>query len=142
MSRQPSSARELTRRLVAQVAAESDAPDVAADAVHVVCERVYQELSRWLGANGCQALFTRSLAQAQAEHPVLGQIRLGIRSEPVLEGVLESSQAHGDAAVAAGLEALLVALLELLGRLIGNDMAGRLVERSVPHHTRHDERPT
>ena len=141
MSRQASGAGELTRRLVARVAAESDAPDAAA-VVHVVCERVYQELARWIGANGCQALFTRALAQAQVAHPVLGQIRIGGRSGPALDGVTESIRSHGESAVATGLEALLVALLELLGRLIGDGMAGRLVEQSVPGRSRDDERPT
>ena len=39
--------------------------------------------------------------------------------------------AHGDAATAEALEAMLVHLVELLGRLIGDDMATKLIERSV-----------
>ncbi|MDQ3699209.1 MAG: hypothetical protein M3373_14485 [Gemmatimonadota bacterium] len=134
-------ARELTRRLVAREAAQGDAPDIAAGAVHAACERAYQALSRWLGANGALALFTRALAQAQAGHPLLRNIRLRTRSEFGLEGVTESIQVHGAAAVAAGLESLLVALLELLGRLVGDDMAARLVEQSVPSYAQDDESP-
>ena len=39
--------------------------------------------------------------------------------------------AHGDAATAEALESMLVHLVELLGRLIGDDMATKLIERSV-----------
>jgi hypothetical protein len=133
--------RELTRRLVAREATTGDAPDVAAAAVQAACERTYQTLSRWLGANGSYALFTRALAQAQAEHPLLRDVRFRTQSEPGLEGVTESIQVHGAAAVAAGLESVLVGLIELLGRLVGHDMAARLVEQSVPNPARDDEGP-
>jgi len=39
--------------------------------------------------------------------------------------------AHGDAATAQGLESMLAHLVELLGRLIGDDMAMKLIDRSV-----------
>ena len=39
--------------------------------------------------------------------------------------------AHGDPATAEALESLLVRLVELLGRLIGDDMAMKLIERSL-----------
>jgi hypothetical protein len=39
--------------------------------------------------------------------------------------------AHGDAATAEALESMLVRLVELLGRLIGDDMAMKLIERSL-----------
>lgn len=140
MSAETLRVRELTRRLVAREAAQGDAPDIAA-AAYAACERAYRALSRWLGANGSHALFTRALAQTQAEHLLLRDIRVRTRSESGLEGVTESIQVHGAAAVAAGLESLLVALLELLGRLLGEDMAARLVEQSVPNHTRDGESP-
>lgn len=132
---------ELTRRLVAREATQGDAPDVAAAAVHAACERAYQTLSRWLGATGSYELFTRALAHAQVEHPLLRDIRLRTHSESGLEGVAESIQVHGVAAVAAGLESLLVALIELLGRLVGDDMAARLIEQGIPNPARDDEGP-
>jgi hypothetical protein len=141
MSPQTPAVQELTRRLVAREATQRDAPDVAAAAVQAACERAYQTLSRWLGANGSYALFTRALAQAQGEHPLLRDIRLRVQSESGLEGVTESIQVHGVAAVAAGLESLLVALIELLGRLVGDDMAARLIEQSVPNPARDGESP-
>ena len=39
--------------------------------------------------------------------------------------------ANGDAATAEALESMLVHLIQLLGRLIGDDMATKLIERSV-----------
>ncbi len=96
--------------------------------VHTACQRVYRDLSRWVGSDGTRALFARALAEARAEHPPLAGISVGARSEPGLEGISESIQGHGDKATAAALEALLVTLLGLLGRLIGDDMVLTLVE--------------
>jgi hypothetical protein len=39
--------------------------------------------------------------------------------------------ANGDAATAEALESMLARLVELLGRLIGDDMAMKLIERSL-----------
>jgi hypothetical protein len=95
------------------------------------CDHLYRELSRWVGPDGCHALFTRALAQARAEHPALAQIHLKPRSEPYIDGVAESIMAHGDPATAEALESMLARLVELLGRLIGDDMAMKLIERSL-----------
>jgi hypothetical protein len=46
--------------------------------------------------------------------------------------------AHGDPATAEGLEAMLVHLIELLGRLIGDDMAMKLIERTLAASGRGD----
>ena len=61
----------------------------------------------------------------------MGQIQLRARSEPYIEGVAETIMAHGDAATADALELMLADLVELLGRLIGDDMAMKLIERSL-----------
>jgi hypothetical protein len=68
----------------------------------------------------------------------LGQIQLRARSEPYIDGVAETIMAHGDPATAEGLEAMLVHLIELLGRLIGDDMAMKLIERSLAASDRGD----
>ena len=46
--------------------------------------------------------------------------------------------ANGDDAAAEALESMLVRLLELLGRLIGDDMAMKLIERTLPASDRGD----
>jgi hypothetical protein len=68
----------------------------------------------------------------------LEQIQLRARSEPYIDGVAETIMAHGDPATAEGLEAMLVHLIELLGRLIGDDMAMKLIERSLAASDRDD----
>ena len=123
-------AREIARRLIGS---RPDPPgaDTAARAAASACEHLYRELSRWVGPDGCHALFTRALAQAQAEHPALEQIQLRARSEPYIDGVAATIMAHGDAATAEAFESVLVHLVELLGRLIGDDMAMKLIDRSL-----------
>jgi hypothetical protein len=68
----------------------------------------------------------------------LGQIQLRARSELYIDGVAETIMAHGDPATAEALESMLVRLVELLGRLIGDDMAVKLIERSLAVSERGD----
>jgi hypothetical protein len=139
MSSAALSVRELTRRLIAHVAAQSDAPDSPALAAQAAWERAYRELARTLGPTGSHALVTRALAQAQTEHPLLQEIRIDRQATPAVDGVTAVAQAHGAPAVAAGLEALLESVLGLLGKLIGVDVVARLVDQSVRIETQHDE---
>jgi hypothetical protein len=102
-----------------------------ARAAAAACDHLYRELSRWVGSDGCHALFTRALAEVRIQHPALESVQLHARSDPYTDGVAEAIIAHGDPATAAGLEALLVRLIEILGRLIGEDMSTILIERSL-----------
>jgi hypothetical protein len=134
-------ARQIVGRLVDSRRPDRTGADTAARAAASACEHLYRELSRWVGPDGCHALFTRALAQAKPEHPALGQIQLRARSEPYIDGVAATIMAHGDAATAEALESLLVHLVELLGRLIGDDMSMKLIERSVSESERRDGAP-
>lgn len=127
--------RELARRLVAPQTSTGGAADLPSATASRICNHLYRDLSRWIGADGCHALFARALARTQSGHPALRDIRLGGGSDSCLEGVAESVQVHGASAVGEGLEAMLVALIELLGRLIGDDMASKLIEQSVARDT-------
>ena len=131
VSRDQAVAQQIARRLINSHRSEPAEGHTAARAAAAACDQLYHELSRWVGADGCHALFTRALAQARTEHPALGQIQLHARSEPYIDGVAETIMAHGDPATAEGLEAMLAHLIELLGRLIGDDMAMKLIERSL-----------
>jgi len=62
---------------------------------------------------------------------VLEQIKLRPLSQPYLDGVPETIMASGDGETADALESMLVHLIELLVRLVGDDMATKLVERSI-----------
>jgi hypothetical protein len=123
--------REIARRLIDSRRQERTGADTAARAAASACDHLYRELSRWVGVDGCHALFTRALSQARIEHPALTPIQLRARSEPYIDDLAASIMAYGDAGTAEALESMLVRLLELLGRLIGYDMAMKLVGRSL-----------
>ena len=110
----------------------ADDPDGLEAAVAQACERVLEDLSRWVGIDGAAALLGRALTHAQADHPALRRVRFAYGSSGCLEGIADSVAAHGARAVADGVAAILIALIELLGRLIGDDMAMQLIEQSVP----------
>ena len=126
-----SAARKIARRLINSRQSERAEGRTPARVAAAASEQLYRELSRWVGADGCHALFTRALAQARLEHPALAQVQLHARSEPYIDGVAESIIAHGDPATAEALESMLVRLVELLGRLIGDDMASKVIEQSL-----------
>jgi hypothetical protein len=138
VSRDQSAEQQIARRLIEGHRSERAEGHTSARAAAAACDQLYRELSRWVGPDGCHALFTRALAQARIEYPALGQIQLRARSEPYIDGVAETIMAHGDTATAEGLEAMLVHLIELLGRLIGDDMAMKLIERSLAASDRGD----
>lgn len=133
-----SPAGQIARRLTRAHQSESKNGDTAARNAAAAGDSLYRELSRWVGPDGCHALFARALAETRTEHPALAQIQLRARSEPYIDGVAETIMAHGDPVTAAALESMLVRLVELLGRLIGDDMAMKLIERSLASSERHD----
>lgn len=126
-----SAARKIAHRLIENGRSAEHGSDSPARAAAAACDRLYRELSRWVGRDGCHALFTRALSQARADHPALGKIQLRARAQPYIDGVAETIIAQGDPATAEALETMLVSLVELLGRLIGDDMAMKLIERSL-----------
>jgi hypothetical protein len=131
LSRDQPPARQIAHRLINSPRSGRAGGEADARAAAAACDHLYRELSRWVGSDGCNALFTRALAQARTEYPALGKIQLRSRSEPYIDGVAETIMAYGDAATAEALEHMLARLVELLGRLIGDDMAMKLIERSL-----------
>lgn len=130
----PDPKREIARRLIDSRRQDPTGAETAARAAASACDQLYHELSRWVGVDGCHALFMRALAQARTEppeHPALAQIQLHPRSEPHIEGLAATIMAFGDAATAEAFESVLVRLVELLGRLIGDDMATKLIGRGL-----------
>jgi hypothetical protein len=129
-------ARQIARRLIERAAVAAGGSGTAARAAVAASDHLYPELSRWVGADGAHALFTRARAHAQTDHPLLGKIQLHARSEPYLEGVVEAIEAYGATATAEAIESMLVGLIELLGRLIGDDMAMKMIEGISPNPAR------
>ena len=123
-------AQEIVRRLISTLPPHTKRGDTAARAAASACDNLYRELSRWVGADGCHALFTRALAETCPEYPALEKIRLHPKSEAYIDGIADSIMAYGDPETATALESVLVRLVELLGRLIGDDMAGKLIDRT------------
>ncbi len=126
-----SPAQKIARRLINSRLSERPGGDTPARAAASACDHLYRELSRWVGPDGCHALFARALAETRPEYPALGQIQLHARSDPYVDGVAETIMARGDPATAEALEWMLVRLVELLSRLIGEDMAIKLIERCL-----------
>jgi hypothetical protein len=126
-------ARELAIRLLTREGSGPPRSDTV-DSPDRVCAGVSEELSRWIGRDGCRALFARALATAQADggHPVLDLVRVSTGSVSCLDGLAEGAARCGSDAATAGAAAVLSALIELLGRLIGDDMALSLLAHSAP----------
>ena len=131
---QPASAlaRELASRLLTRETSAPKGPDTSA-AADRVCRRVSDELARWIGSDGCRALFARALATAQAAggHPALEMVRISAGSTYCLDGLTDCAARFGVEAATDGAAAVLAALIELLGHLIGDDMALNLLEQSA-----------
>jgi hypothetical protein len=125
-----SAARDIVRRLIGSRPTRQKRGDTAARAAAAACDSLYRELSRWVGPDGCHALFARALAETRPQYPALEKIQLRPRSEPYIEGISDSIMMRGDPETAEALESMLMRLVELLGRLIGDDMAGKLIDRT------------
>lgn len=123
-------AQEIVRRLIASRPPKQKRGDTPARAAAEACDSLYRELSRWVGHDGCHALFARALAETRPQYPALEKIQLRPRSELYIEGLADSIMARGDPETAEALESMLVRLVELLGRLIGEDMASKLIDRT------------
>jgi hypothetical protein len=133
MTQETPTPRELARALVGRRMSQgTEREPSAGEASRDVCERLYDEFSRWVGIDGSYALFNRSMLSARVEHPALRRLILHARGDLLMEGVDEAVQRYGERALVDGLEAMLVRLIDLLGLLIGDDMATTLVLQATP----------
>jgi hypothetical protein len=131
MSSNVTPAGRLARRLIDGMRHDGAPSPDSAHSAAVAFDHLYKSLSRWVGPDGCHALFTRAHANARTKHPLLSGIQLRARSTPYLDGVAESANQHGAAETVEALESMLVVVIDLLGRLIGDDMAKKLIERDL-----------
>lgn len=127
----PVTARDLAKRLLDRETSSAGADTTRASVAAQAGEELYRALSRWIGSDGCHALFTRARAQEQAANHPLESLQLTPRHDPYIIGVEESIEEYGNDATASAIESMLVGMIELLGRLIGVDMATSLIERSL-----------
>jgi hypothetical protein len=131
MATAPVTARQLAKRLVDRETGMGNSKTTRASAVALAGEGLYRALSRWIGSDGCHALFTRARAQEQPANRALESLQLSPRHDPYITGVEESIEEYGNDATADAIESMIVGMIELLGRLIGVDMATSLIERSL-----------
>jgi len=126
---------ELARQILARDLSGVNAPTSAL--ITRGAERTFQRLAntlvRWIGPEGCHALFTRALSLAQTQNPALKVVPPPTRSAVFLEG-LASAKQHDATAVTEEIVLILTSLFELLARLIGHDLAIRLVAESIPSY--------
>jgi hypothetical protein len=92
------------------------------------CARVSENVRDAMGDDGWNALLVRAITQTESAHPALSTVRRVNEGSVHLDGVVESVEAHGAAAVTEAIEALLATLVDILSRLIGEDMAIRLID--------------
>lgn len=118
---------DLTRRLIEREPVPAGAADPALAAAHGACERVYMELTRWVGSGGCDALFQRALRDARSHHAGLAAVRINPDGESHIEGIAEAMRTGDAGPTAAALEEMLRTLIELLSRFIGEDMVVNLL---------------
>jgi hypothetical protein len=131
MTTPSATARELAAKLVDRENRSGDKAATSASAAAFAGDDLYRALSRWIGRDGCHALFARARAQEQPANQALDALKLNPRHEPYITGVDDSIGEYGDGATADAIESMIVGMIELLGRLIGVDMATSLIERSL-----------
>ena len=105
-------------------------PAAAAMAAERVFQRLSENLVRWVGAEGSQALFARARSLAQTRSDALRVIPPPARSALFLDALAADSEPHDTAPVIEGAMTILTALIELLSRLVGEDLALKLLADS------------
>ena len=140
MPQDVSDARQLARRLIGGEEVDSAGSTSTADAQRAA-ERVWDELSKWTGVDGCYALLTRAVALARAENPVLlRNAAVGSRSRSWLEGIGDNGSTTSGDARDKGVESILTALIELLVRLVGDQIAMNMLRPCLPDNSSGDAR--
>lgn len=121
-------------QLVLEILRREAAGSVEADALVQAAERVLRtmqvHLARWFGPDGVNAVLTRALARARAQHIVLSSVELTTDGQVSLH--LRGSSIEGARNLHEALVALISAAVALLERLIGEDLVIRLLQEMIP----------
>ena len=136
-------ARDLARQILARDLAERDATTAAAAAAAAehVFHRLADNLVRYVGAEGSQALFTRARTLAQTENRALRVVPPPARSALFLDALAADAEPHDSAIVIDGAVLILSKLIELLTRLVGDELAVRLLSETAPDRHTNGVRP-
>lgn len=120
----------VARRIVRLEAGEPLTLDRVAVAAEQIWVRLYRELGRWIGLDGCDALLVRALDETRRSRPWLEPVRTRPRMNPHLDGIDLGLAGQTPEAAVDGIAAVLAAFIELLGAAIGLELAKRLVQNA------------
>jgi hypothetical protein len=141
-SPEPSTARDMARSLLAGLVDANDSDKDAATAVQRVWARATERLRGAVGDDGYHALLGRALQRAQAQHPVLLEIRQIVDGTIDRNAIEAAAEKHGFSVVRAAIEGLLTEVIDILSSLIGADMVLNLLENDGTSFHGPDTRPT
>ncbi|HEY5061629.1 MAG TPA: hypothetical protein VII52_08850, partial [Gemmatimonadaceae bacterium] len=114
-----------------------------AAALRRVYARVSNNLRRFVGDDGYNALMARVLASTEREHPALKDLHRVGAADVELARVVASIDVHGTATTTAAVEAILVTLADVLSGLIGADMVLNILDPdSQPPRASGDRQPS
>ena len=102
------------------------------EAAERVLRRLQQQLVRWFGSDGADALLIRALDRTRSAYAVLSVVQRDTIVDGRLTGVAEAAATAVPGALVDACAALIGTVLTLVGRLVGNDLAAHLVEHGWP----------
>ena len=136
-----SSARALAGEILSREIEGARTATAAAGAAELVFQRLADNLVRWVGTDGSQALFARARAIAQTRSEALRVIPPPARSALFLDALAAHAEPHDVTSILEGAVTILEALIELLSRLVGDDLAMKLLTESGANQPSGSGRP-
>lgn len=128
------SARATAERLLANQVPSPPTPESAISGAERVFAHLFRNLSQWVGAAGCQALFSRALLLSVDDHAVWEGVRYRAQGgTPHFDRLAENARTLGVAATVEGVTVVLTSIITMLTGLIGDeDIAMSLLEDRRP----------
>lgn len=121
---------ESARALVERELPDASTTAQVAAGAEQLCARLYRDIGRWVGLDGCDALLARAWDEVSATRPWLDGVRSRPRRSPHLDGLDTGFHQQEPVVAAEALVALVAVFIELLGVAIGLELAQRLVENA------------
>lgn len=121
---------DVARMLVEREVGTTPTTEQVAAGAEQLCARLYRDVGRWVGLDGCDALLARSWDEVRASRPWLGGVRSRPRQVPHLDMSNTEFQQQEPTVASEALVALVAVFIELLGAAIGLALAQRLVQNA------------
>lgn len=124
----------IAQRLVARALPSRSTPEEAAAGAEALFERLFHNLSQWVGGAGCQALFSRAFVLCAASHPVCAGVRYRTQNTaPRLDRLAENALVCGGDATVDGVTEVVTSIVTMLTGLIGDvEIAMGLLDDGPP----------